>query len=148
MTWKRVFLPIIASAFLCFYIGIASPIVSTGKLNIVADPAIEVVVNQENGKVTFAFFYGKETLKGLVRTPYECSSLVVGSSDRKVIWSIYRPTIGPGESQIEYGVVPKGFTQQTPESGFPPRLEVAKEYVVFANSGGGGKASFVYAGNR
>jgi hypothetical protein len=51
---------------------------------------------------------------------------------------------------ITYGVVPEGFTQETPANGPPPKLAEDIYYQVFAptSNANGGSAFFIIQNNR
>ena|SRR5687768_17870759 len=66
----------------------------------------------------------------------DTSSTEVGRAHYQLIWKLFAQTIEaryPGEWKMEgivYGQMPKGFTQQVPETGPPPPLLEGKTHEV------------------
>lgn len=109
---------------------------------------VEVLIQEEAGKVVFNFFAQQGCGANYKVVPDErVSSIIVTNIYREEVWKLEVADVAaPRVSTVTYGIVPKGFVQAVPKLGKPPRLERNEEYYVAVLGQGRGAAAFVYRG--
>ncbi len=118
------------------------------------EPAIDIVIHQRDGEVTFEFFtedtylfFIKHKARVGVSTLY-IKEVLKGET----IWSIEMSNLdSPAVArEVRYAVVPDGFNQDVPRRGAAPSLKInaAYEVAVLWGGGPGGRTTFIYQGAK
>ena len=105
--------------------------------------AVLIDVDQRGDDVEFSFFMKSDRFWGDPRPPHPVWKLRVlektpsGRDDSPgVVWKIVLATGAKPATQVRYGVVPPGFTQEVPPRGAPPPLGHGRRYAITVNGYG------------
>lgn len=115
-----------------------------------SEPAVEIVVHQAHGKVTFEFFIHKASRWSgdMERVPTEIGAFILGKVGSTVVWEIESKDVGLGVRKIQFGVVPEKFIQKRHKNGEKPILEQGVEYEVYVAEPGFGSTTFLTRSSR
>jgi hypothetical protein len=112
------------------------------------NPATEIVVQQNAGRVRFEFYIRDDSDPPKRVLNDKVSTFVVRNFLSEELWKIEAARGDKTASTVTYGVVPPGFVQTVPKHGGAPRLDNNVEYYVSADGWYRGSASFVYQSSR
>jgi len=118
---------------------------ATGQPMPVFEPAVQIKVTQDDGRVVFEFSVEKDPRKGNFIPAQAATVMVKRLGSQGALWEIGTVS-GEGANKVTYGIVPQGFEQYWPAAGLAPNLERGTDYIVSAQAGSFGAVRFRYTG--
>jgi hypothetical protein len=113
----------------------------------VADPKIEIVVNESDGTFEFVVQRDRWWTRRSEMVPHKITHFFIADS-KSILWDVQSRDVGAGVSTIKYVVLPPSFEQLTPKLDNAPPLTENVEYTAVATTGGSGSIKFVYGSHK